>query len=145
MRLRMLSTSFSHCCLVILRRSWCKNSSSSALFDGLWSSIFLLITLQRFSVGFRSGDWPGLDRVLIWWSSICTFIDLAGALSCWKNQSSELGNIFRAEESFQDNLVHGLTNVPDSRLAEAPPDHHWSSTKFHSGWLLGLSRPPSNH
>ncbi len=41
------------------------------------------------------------------------------------------------------------TNVPDSSLAEPPPDHHQSSTKFHSGcetlWLLRLSRTPSNH
>jgi len=28
-------------------------------------------------MGFRAGDWAGHDRVLIWWSSIHTLIDLA--------------------------------------------------------------------
>ncbi|XP_051548280.1 electron transfer flavoprotein subunit alpha, mitochondrial-like isoform X1 [Myxocyprinus asiaticus] len=57
---------------------------------------------KSFSMGFRSGDWAGHDRVLIRWSFIHTLIDLAvwhGALSCWTNQSSELGNIVRAEGS----------------------------------------------
>ena len=102
MRLGMLSTSLSHCCWVTLWRSWRESSSSSALFDGLWPSIFLLITFQRFSMGFMSGDWAGHDRVLIWWSFIHTFTDLAvwhGALFCWKKHSSELGNIVRAEGS----------------------------------------------
>ena len=52
--------------------------------------------------GFRSGDWAGHDRVLIWWSSIHTLIDLAvwhEALSYWKKQSSELENIVSAEGS----------------------------------------------
>ena len=102
MCLGMLSTSLSHCRWVTLCHSWRKNSSSSALFDGLWPSIFLLITFQRFLMGFRSGDWAGHDRVLIWWSFIHTFTDLAvwhGALSCWKKHSSELGNIVRAKGS----------------------------------------------
>ena len=47
----------------------------------------------------------------------------------------------RKQRFVQDNLVRGLihasftkTNLPDSSLAEAPPDHHLSSTKFHSRW-----------
>ena len=49
-----------------------------------------------------------------------------------EKNSSELGNIVRAKGSkffFQDNFVLGLihasftkTNLPDSSLAEAPPD-----------------------
>ena len=46
----------------------------------------------------------------------------------------------RKQVFFQDNLVRGLihasftkTHLPDSNLAEAPPDHRRSSTKFHSG------------
>ena len=65
---------------------------------------------------------------------------------CWGKLSEQKGSVF-----FQDDLVHGLmhvsltkTNRPDSSLSEAPPDHHQSSTKFHSGcktlWLVGLSR-----
>ena len=58
--------------------------------------------MQCFSMGVRSGDWAVHDRVLIWWSSIHTLIALAmwhGALTCWKDQSSEVGNIVRAEGS----------------------------------------------
>ncbi|XP_051563685.1 uncharacterized protein LOC127446636 isoform X1 [Myxocyprinus asiaticus] len=65
---------------------------------------------ERFSMEFRSGDWAGHDRVLIRWSSIHTLIDLAvwhGALSCWKKQSSELGEHCQSRRKqvfFQDNL-----------------------------------------
>ncbi len=53
-----------------------RNWSSLASVDGLWPSIFLLITFQRFPIGFRSGYRAGYDRVLIWWSSIHTLINL---------------------------------------------------------------------
>lgn len=77
MRVCMLSTSLSHCSQIILFHSWCKNSSCSALFD-------VFITLQRFSMGFRSKGQAGHDRLLMWWSSIHTLVDRAvwhGALS----------------------------------------------------------------
>ncbi|XP_051569507.1 small ubiquitin-related modifier 2 isoform X1 [Myxocyprinus asiaticus] len=41
----------------------------------------------------------GHDRVLIRRSSLIDLDVWHGALSCWKNQSSELGNIVRAEGS----------------------------------------------
>lgn len=91
-----------HCSRVTLFLSWQKNSISSTLFDGLSPSIFLFITFQRFIMGFRSGVWAGHDRVLIWWPFIHTFINLAvwhGILFCWKKQSSDLGNIIKAEGS----------------------------------------------
>ena len=116
MCLGMLSTSLSHCRWVTLCHSWRKNSSSSALFDGLWPSIFLLITFQRFLMGFRSGNWAGRYGVLIWWSFIHTFTDLAvwhGALSCWKKHSSELGSIVRAKGSkFCTTVISGLLSAP---------------------------------
>lgn len=74
-------------------------------------------------MGYRSGDQAGRDRVLIWWSSV------------------------ESRGLIQVPLTK--MNVLDSSLAEAPPDHHQSSTRFHSGcetlWLVGLSRSPSNH
>lgn len=116
MCLGMLSTSLSHCRWVTLCHSLHKYSSSSALFDGLWPSIFLLITFQRFLMGFRSGNWAGHDRVLIWWSFIHTFTDQVwhGAFSCWKKHSSELGNIVRAKGSkFSSHRPNGLsTRIP---------------------------------
>ena len=101
----MLSTSLSHWLWVTLCHSWCKNSSSSALFDGLWPSIVL-----------RVGE----------------------------HCQSRRKHIF-----FQDNLAGGLshasytkTNLPDSSLAEASPDHHRFSSKFYTGcntlWLVRL-------
>lgn len=51
----------SHCCWLTLSHSWSTNSSNSALFDGLWPYICLII-FQRCSMGLRS-------RVLICWSS----------------------------------------------------------------------------
>lgn len=101
MCLGLLSTSPSHCFWRTSCHFWRKNKKSWALFDGLWPSIFLLVTFQRFFNGvqvWRLGwPWQGLDRVIlhpqlnrpVW----------TGALSCWKNQCSELGNIFRAEGS----------------------------------------------
>lgn len=56
----------------------------------------------------------------------------------------------------QDNLVHSWINAPfikrnltDPSIAEAPPDHHPSSKRIHSGGetleLVGLSRSLSKH
>ncbi len=101
MCLRMLSTSLSHCCWGTFSHSWCKNSSSPVLFDGLWPSIFLLIAFQRFSMGFRSGDWLAMTGFWSCGPTIHTLIDQAvwhGSLSCWKKQSSELGNIIRRKQ-----------------------------------------------
>lgn len=101
-----------------------------------WPSIFLLITFQRFLMGFRSGDWPGHDGVLILWPFIQTLINLVewrGTLCWWKKQSSESRN--RRSHIINDNFVHGLMLPLQrpiclySRLAEAAPDHHRSPTK----------------
>lgn len=96
-----------------------KKYKQLALFDGC--SISLLKTLQRFSVGFRSGECAGHDIVLMWFSNIHTLMDLAvwhRALFSWTNQSSDLGKEEQKEASFyQHNLVFGLLH------AEAPPNH----------------------
>ncbi len=78
-----------------------RNWSSLASVDGLWPSIFLLITFQRFPIGFRSGDRAGYDRVLIWWSSIHTLINLLCSMEHCpaEKKSSDFGNIVRAEGS----------------------------------------------
>lgn len=65
-------------------------------------------------MGFRSGDWPGPDQVFIH-----TLIDLAGwfgALSFWKIQSSELGNIVRQQVSFQGNRVRCLIHASFAKI-----------------------------
>lgn len=147
MRFGILSTRLSHCSWMTLCHSWRWNLSTTTLFNGLWPSILLLITFQRYSMRFRSWDWASHDRVLIWWSFIHTLIDLAvwhGALSCWKKIILRVGEYFqrrRKQVFFQLNLAHGLihvsvakTHLPDSSHPEAPADHQPSSTTFHSGF-----------
>lgn len=62
---------------------------------------------------FRSGEWAGHDEVLIRWSLIHTRIDLAvqhGALFCWEDQSSALGNTVGAEGSkFSPRMTSNVT------------------------------------
>ncbi len=78
MRLGMLSTSLSHCCWVTLCHSWCKNPNSSALFDGLWPSTFLLITFRSFQWGsgleiglVLTGPWSGGPPSTPWLTWLC--------------------------------------------------------------------------
>ena len=126
--------------------AWRKHSSSSALFDGLWPSIFLLITFQRFSMVqvWRLGwPWQGLDLVVFHPHLDC-FGCVAWSIVLLKKTILRVGEHCQSRRKqvfFQDNLIRGLihasftkTNLPDSSLAEAPPDHHQSCTKFHKTW-----------
>lgn len=75
-----------------------KNQSAQLCFIACDICLSLNHISEFFSVGFRSGDQTSSDRVPIFHA----LTDLAlwhGALSCWESQSSELGNIVRAEES----------------------------------------------
>jgi hypothetical protein len=95
---------------------------------------------SRSLMGFKSGDWAGHDKVLIWWSSIHTLIDLTvshGTLSYWKKQSSELVNIVRAEGS----KFSSRTTLYVAWFMRP------SQTNFTVGarhCFVGLSRSPSN-
>lgn len=53
---------------------------------------------------FMSGDWAGHDSVLILWSLLHTLIDQT-TQSCWKNQSSELGNSVRVKGNLFFSLI----------------------------------------
>ena len=78
------ATSFSHLDLGILFHSSLQILSSSVRLDGecWWTAIFR--SLQRCSIGFRSGLWLGQSRMV----TVChSFVILAvclGSLSCWK-------------------------------------------------------------
>ncbi len=81
------ATSFSHLDLGILCHSSLQILSSSVRLDGKrwWTAIFR--SLQRCSIGFKSGLWLGRSRTVteLWWSH--SFVILAvclGSLSCWK-------------------------------------------------------------
>ena len=82
----------------------------------------------------KPGDWAGHDRVLIWWSSSHTLIDLARSIALPEKNNPQSWVTLSEEVFFQYNLVLGLihasftkTNLPDSSLAETPPDHHHPS------------------
>lgn len=80
----------SHCCCLISCNSWHQNPGSSALFDGLWPSIFLLITFQGFSKAvlvWRLGwQWQGFDLVVFHPHLGCPSLPgMHGASLRWKN------------------------------------------------------------
>lgn len=116
-------------------------------------TIILFNTLQRFSKRFRSGDWTGHDGPPSspWLTCVAWSIVLEEPIL----RVGERYQI-RKQVFFQDDLVHCFIhapftkpNVPDSSLAEAPPDHHQSCTKLNSSCKIprcvGLSRSPSKH
>ncbi len=66
---------------------------SSSAFFGLLFLIFLLTIPHRFSMGFRSGEFPGQSSTPTPWSFNQLLVHLAvwaGAKSCWKIKSVSL-------------------------------------------------------
>ncbi len=66
---------------------------SSSAFFGLLFLIFLLTIPQRFSMGFRSGEFAGQSSTPTPWSFNQLLVLLAvwaGAKSCWKMKSASL-------------------------------------------------------
>ncbi len=81
------ATTFSHLDLGILCHSSLQILSSSVRLDGKrwWTAIFR--SLQRCSIGFKSGLWLGHSRTvteLLWSHSFVILAVCLGSLSCWK-------------------------------------------------------------
>ncbi len=81
------ATSFSHLDLGILCHSSLQILSSSVRLDGKrwWTAIFR--SVQRCSIGFKSGLWLGHSRTvteLLWSHSFVILAVCLGSLSCWK-------------------------------------------------------------
>ncbi len=81
------ATSSSHLDLGILCHSSLQILSSSVRLDGKrwWTAIFR--SLQRSSIGFKSGLWLGHSRTvteLLWSHSFIILAVCLGSLSCWK-------------------------------------------------------------
>ncbi len=112
------ATSFSHLDLGIL----CHSSlqillSSSVRLDGKrwWTAIFR--SLQRCSIGFKSGLWLGHSRTvteLLWSHSFVILAVCLGSLSCWKvKPSASLRSWATLEKVFvQDIPVLGRIHLP---------------------------------
>ena len=80
---------FMHWSRVTLPHSSLPNSSSYLIFCGfrLWTLTFKVF--QKFTIGFKSGDWLGQLRVLISLFSNHSFVSFAvclGSLSCWSTK-----------------------------------------------------------
>jgi len=81
------TTSFSHLYLGILCHFSLQILSSSVRLDGKrwWTAIFR--SLQRCSIGFKSGLWLGHSRTateFMWSHSFVVLAVCLGSLSCWK-------------------------------------------------------------
>ncbi len=82
-------TRFSHTVAGILAHSSMQISSRAVMFWGCRWATRTFNSLQRFSMGLRSGDWLGHSRTLKCFLRTHSFVDWVvclGSLSCWKTQ-----------------------------------------------------------
>ena len=83
--LDMLSTKVEHCEEEMLFHSLCTASHSLSLFEKVLPANARDIMAQIFSIGFKSGIWPGQNITSIELSAshfLVTLVVCAGALSC---------------------------------------------------------------
>ncbi len=88
-RFLQVFTRFSHTVAGILAHSSMQISSRAVMFWGCRWATRTFNSLQRFSMGLRSGDWLGHTRTLKYFLRSPSFVARAvclGSLSCWKTQ-----------------------------------------------------------
>ncbi len=88
-RFLQVFTRFSHTVAGILAHSSMQISSRAVMFWGCRWATRTFNSLQRFSMGLRSGDWLGHSRTLKCFLRSHSFVARAvclGSLSCWKTQ-----------------------------------------------------------
>ncbi len=141
------ATSFSHLDLGILCHSSLQIISSSVRLDGKrwWTAIFR--SLQRCSIGFKSGLWLGHSRTvteLLWSHSFVILAVCLGSLSCWKVKPSAQSEVLSTLEKVfvQDIPVLGRIHLSlDCNQSSCPCS--WKNTPtawccHHHASLLGL-------
>ena len=116
------ATSFSHLDLGILCHSSLQILSSSVRLAGerWWTAIFR--SLQRCSIGFRSGLWLGQSRMVTELFRSHSFVILAvclGSLSCWK--VNPFGPVWGPEHSGRGFLPGYLCTWPHSSFLQLQP------------------------
>lgn len=145
----MLCTSLSHCSWVNL----------CAKYSFVWWPVTIPLPLNYIPEVFRGVQvwrldwlWQGVDLVVLhprldWpgWVAWSTVLLENPVLRDRDNFQSR-----RKEAFLQSNIVHGLICASVSILTLLkPPDHHQSSTRFHSSYErqshLRFSKCPSNH
>ncbi len=137
------ATSFSHLDLGILCHSSLQILSSSVRLDGKrwWTAIFR--SLQRCSIGFKSGLWLGHSRTvteLLWSHSFVILAVCLGSLSCWKvNLQPSLRVLSTLEKVFVQDIpvlgrIHLSLDCNQSSCPcswKTPPQHDAATTMLH--------------
>ncbi len=142
------ATSFSHLDLGILCHSSLQILSSSVRLDGKrwWTAIFR--SLQRCSIGFKSGLWLGHSRTvteLLWSHSFVILAVCLGSLSCWKVNLRPSLRSWALWWRFSSRISLYLAafifpSIATSRpvpAAEKPPQHDAATTTLHCWDCIG--------
>ncbi len=142
------ATSFSHLDLGILCHSSLQILSSSVRLDGKrwWTAIFR--SLQRCSIGFKSGLWLGHSRTvteLLWSHSFVILAVCLGSLSCWKVNLRPSLRSWALWRRFSSRISLYLaafifpsiaTSRPVPAAEKTPPQHDAATTMLHCGTVL---------
>ncbi len=143
------ATSFSHLDLGILCHSSLQILSSSVRLDGKrwWTAIFR--SLQRCSIGFKSGLWLGHSRTvteLLWSHSFVNLAVCLGSLSCWKVNLRPSLRSWALWRRFSSRISLYLaafifpsiaTSRPVPAAEKTPPQHDAATTMLHCWDCIG--------
>ncbi len=141
------ATSFSHLDLGILCHSSLQILSSSVRLDGKrwWTAIFR--SLQRCSIGFKSGLWLGHSRTvteLLWSHSVVILAVCLGSLSCWKVNLRPSLRSWALWRRFSSRISLYLAafifpSIATSRPCswKTPPQHDAATTMLHFWDCIG--------
>ncbi len=141
----------------ILSHSSSQILSKSLRFRGWRLATRTFSSLQRFSMGLRSGDWLGHSRTLMCFFLSHSFVALAvcfGSLSCWNTHPRPIFNAL-AGFNAQALTVHGPVHRPFDAVQlscplsrKTPPKHNVSTSMFDGGdgvlRVIGSIPPPPN-
>ncbi len=153
-------TRFSHTVAGILAHSSMQISSRAVMFWGCRWATRTFNSLQRFSMGLRSGDWLGHSRTLKCFLRSHSFVAQAvclGSLSCWKTQPRFIFNALADGRRFSlKNLtihgpIHSFLYTDQSSWSvcrKTAPKHDVSTPMLHSRygvlWMqLSILSPPN--
>ncbi len=133
-------------------------SSRAVMFWGCRWATQTFNSLQRFSMGLRSGDWLGHSRTLKFFLRSHSFVARAvclGSLSCWKTQPRFIFNTLADGAITQNLTIHGpihsflYTDQSSWSLCrKTAPKHDVSTPMLHSRygvlWMqLSILSPPN--
>ncbi len=150
---------FTHCCCILAHSSM-QISSRAVMFWGCRWATRTFNSLQRFSMGLRSGDWLGHSRTLKCFLRSHSFVARAvclGSLSCWKTQPRFIFNALADGRRFSLKIsrymapfILSFTQIsrPGPFAEKTAPRHDVSTPMLHSRygvlWMqLSILSPPN--